>query len=85
MQFFKKTKKKFAKVGDKAAECILIGLLACFDAVGPVWNFLFVKERNPDESIATSNKIRWGVMKPIILLFENFGVYSRIKFSSKKL
>ena len=56
MQFFQKTKKKFAKVGDKVAECILTALLACFNAVGPVWNFLFVKKRNPDEKSA-SNKI----------------------------
>ena len=56
MQFFKNTKTKLAKFGDKVAECILTALLACFNTVGPVWNFLFVKKRNPDKRIA-SNKI----------------------------
>ena len=38
---------KFLKFRDKVAECILAALLAFFNAVGPVWNFLFVKAPNP--------------------------------------
>ena len=41
---------KFLKFRDKVAECILAALLAFFDAVGPVWNFLFVKTPNPDKN-----------------------------------
>ena len=41
---------KFLQIRDKVAECILTALLACFNTVGPVWNFLFVKAPNPDES-----------------------------------
>ena len=47
---YKETKKK-------TAECILAALLACFDTVGPVWNFLFVKKPNLDKTNETSNKI----------------------------
>ena len=31
------------KVADKVAEGILKALLATFNAIGPVWNFFFVK------------------------------------------
>ena len=41
---------KFLKFRDKVAECILVALLAFFSAVGPVWNFLFVKTPNPYEN-----------------------------------
>ena len=33
---------KFLRMRDKLAERILTGLLAFFDAVSPVWNFLFL-------------------------------------------
>ena len=48
---------KLLKVRDKVAEYILIALMAFFNAVGPVWNFLFVKAPNPDKSSGTGNKI----------------------------
>ena len=47
---------KFLRIRDKVAECILAALLAFFNAVGPVWNFLFVKTTN-DETSGTSNKV----------------------------
>ena len=33
---------------DKLSERIKNALLACFNAIGPVWNFLFVKTPDPD-------------------------------------
>ena len=49
---------EFLRFRDKVAEFILTALLALFDAVGPVWNFLFVKTPNPNITSETSNKIR---------------------------
>ena len=37
----------FLRMRDKLAQFLLTTLLAFFDAVGPVWNFLFIKK--PDE------------------------------------
>ena len=34
---------KMSDVRDKLAERILVALLAFFDFVGPVWNFLFLR------------------------------------------
>ena len=76
MGFFKETRKKihkklakytvymeFLRFRDKVAECILTALLAFFNAVGPVWKFLFVKTPNPDITSETSNKIRYIVIE----------------------
>ena len=40
-------------------------LLACFNAIGPLWNFLFLKTQDPDESDfqEQSNEIRQDVKK----------------------
>ena len=34
---------KFLRVRDKVAAYVLKGLLALFNAIGPVWNFFFLK------------------------------------------
>ena len=39
---------KFLRVRDKIAAGLLKVLLAIFDAVGPVWNFFFLKTQDPD-------------------------------------
>ena len=41
---------KLIRVRDAVAEHIRKGLLAFFNAIGPVWNFLFVKTANPDKT-----------------------------------
>ena len=52
-RFFEKIKSspsyvKFLRIRDKLAERIKNGLLAFFNAIAPVWNFLFLKRQNPD-------------------------------------
>ena len=56
-RFFKKIKtkvsslpayKKFLKIRHKVAELMKNGLLAFFNAIAPVWNFLFLKKQDPD-------------------------------------
>ena len=42
----------------KLAECILEAILAFFNAVGPVWNFFFVKR--PDGGSEQSPKVPIG-------------------------
>ena len=53
----KKDEKAFKKIKKKLAKIILTALLAFFDAVGPVWNFLCVKTLNPEENIERNNEI----------------------------
>ena len=55
---------KFLKFRDKVAGCILTALLACLTTVGPVWNFLFVKEPKPYELNEASNNIIPNPFKP---------------------
>ena len=43
------TYEKFLQKRDKLATPIKNGLLACFSAIGPVWNFMFLKTQDPDE------------------------------------
>ena len=45
-------------------------LLACFNAIGPLWNFLFLKTQDPDESDfqEQSNEIRQDVVKKNFLV-----------------
>ena len=67
-QFYQKTKVKIKKkletypayfkvlrVRDKIAEHIRNGLLAFFNAVGPLWTFLFVKAPKPDRTSGARN------------------------------
>ena len=69
MQFFKKVKKKlekyptYVKTRDKVAKGILTALLAFFDFVGPVWNFLFLKRPSFDKTSESTKKIRQNVIK----------------------
>ena len=39
---------KFLRVRDKVAACVLKGFLAVLNAIGPVWNFFFLKTQDPD-------------------------------------
>ena len=59
------TYKKFIKKRDKLAEPIKHALLAFFSSIGPVWNFLFLKTQDPDESDfdEANNKIRQEVIQ----------------------
>ena len=86
MQFFKKIKKKFEKNPayvkfmkflDKVTECILTALLACLSTIGPVWNFLFVKTPNYDETNGTNNKISQDVIthKAILGVLDFFEIF----------
>ena len=50
--------KKFIRKRDKLAVPIKNALLAFFSSIAPVWNFLFLKTQDPDESQQPSNEIR---------------------------
>ena len=65
------TYKKFIRKRDELAEPIKNALLACFSLIGPVWNILFLKTQDPDESDfdEAKNKIRQDVIKNLILGF----------------
>ena len=39
---------KFLRVRDKVAAYVLKGLLALFNAIGPVWKFFFLKTQDAD-------------------------------------
>ena len=52
------TYKKFIQKRDKLAGRIKNALLAFFSSIGPVWNFLFLKTQDPDETQQPSNVIR---------------------------
>ena len=55
---------KFLRKRDKLAESIRINILACFSAVSPVWNFLFLKTPDPDlDADEPSNEISQDVIK----------------------
>ena len=76
MEFFKKVKEKikarlaqspayakFIRVRDIIAGYVLKGLLAFFNVVGPLWNFLFVKKPSPENTNGTTNEISFNVIK----------------------
>ena len=50
--------KKFIRKRDKLAVPIKNALLVFFSSIAPVWNFLFLKTQDPDESQQPSNEIR---------------------------
>ena len=50
-------------MGDK-----LKAFLTFVNAIGTVWNFLFLKTQDPDESDKPSNEIRQDVMKPFYII-----------------
>ena len=56
------TYRKFIQKRDKLAGRIENALLACFSSIGPIWNFLFLKTQDPDESDLQSNEIRQDVI-----------------------
>ena len=57
-------KEKFLRKRDKLAESIRISILACFNAISPVWNFLFLKTPDPDlDADEPSNQISQDVIK----------------------
>ena len=60
---------KFLLKRDKLAERVKNALLAFLNAIGSVWNFLFLKTPDPDESDSDqpSNEIRKGVIKKFSL------------------
>ena len=60
---------KFEKKRDELAERIKNALLALFSSIGPIWNFMFLKTQDPDESDfdETNNEIRQDVIKNLIL------------------
>ena len=65
------TYKKFIRKRDKLAGPMKNALLAFFNAIGPVWKFLFLKTQDPDESDTdkSSDKIRQDVNeKPYVCL-----------------
>lgn len=39
---------KFLRVRDRVAAYVLKGLLALFNAIGPIWKFFFLKTQDPD-------------------------------------
>ena len=47
---------------DELAERTKIAFLSFVNALGTVWNFLFVKTQDPDESYKPSNEIRQEVI-----------------------
>ena len=49
---------KFIRVRDVITEHIRKGLLAFFNAIGPLWTFLFVKTANPDKTAEAPNTFR---------------------------
>ena len=55
MKFLDKYKQKIRS--QRLADCILMALLAFFDAVSPVWNFFFLKEPDPDETTSKFSKV----------------------------
>ena len=48
---------------EKLAERIKNAFLAFVDAFGTLWNFLFLKTQDPDESDLQSNEIRQDVIE----------------------
>ena len=85
MEFFKKVKEKikarlaqsptytkFIRVRDIIAGYVLKGLLVFFNAVGPLWNFLFVKKPSPENTNETSNKISFNVIRFSSIPLPNF-------------
>ena len=59
------TYKKFIRKRDILAERIKNALLAFCSWIGPVWNFLFLKTQDPDESDfdEANNEIRQDVIE----------------------
>ena len=66
------TDKKMVKKRDKLAGCVKNAFLAFVNAIGPVWNFLFLKSQDPDESDLRSNEIRKGVIEKLLASSLNF-------------
>ena len=54
---------KSVRKRDKLAQRIKSSLLAIFNAICPVWSFIFLKTQDPDESHVPSNEIRQDVIK----------------------
>ena len=52
-----KIKSNFFRMRDKSAERIKNALLACFSAVAPVWNFLFLKRQVPNSGQPVSSSL----------------------------
>ena len=50
---------KFLRVRDKLAERILAALLTSFDAIGPCWNFLFLKTPEEIENESSQRVIQF--------------------------
>ena len=48
---------------DKLAQGIKNALLSFFNTISPLWNFLFLKTQDPDESDLQSNEIRQDVIE----------------------
>ena len=74
---------KFIRVRDIIAGYVLKGLLAFFNAVGPLWSFLFVKKSSPENTNGTSNKISFNVIKFSSLYF--FQTHKKEPYSTHKL
>ena len=64
------TYKKFIRKRDKLAERMKNAFLACLSSIGPVWNLLFLKTQDPDESEQPSNEIRQNVIDLVMINFE---------------
>ena len=63
--------KKFIQKRDKLAGRVKNAFLSFVAAIGPVWNFLFLKD-DPDESDLRSNEIRKGVIEKLWVSSLNF-------------
>ena len=57
------TYKTFLLRRDKLAKRIKNALQAFFNAIGPMWTFMFVKTQDPDELKRPSNEIRQDVIE----------------------
>ena len=66
---------KFVHQRDKLAELIRSSLLTFFDAIGPVWTFLFLKTQDSD-SDKPSNEISQDAIKTVFISI-NYGTLSR--------
>ena len=62
-QLFERFKQKYKRFKKKLADFILTALMAFFNAVGPVWNFLCTKTLNPDGTNDSNNEISLDVIK----------------------